>query len=81
MEAMIGVVVTRACTGYWVWPPLCSVVVTALLEAGSAPVIEKEFPRSGFKLQCEVGGIRALLLGKNPLSIPPQEMTTKNYAL
>ena len=27
--AVTDVVVTRACTGYWVRPPLCSVVVTA----------------------------------------------------
>ena len=34
---VFGVVVTRACTGCWVGPPFCSVVVTALLGAGSAP--------------------------------------------
>ena len=34
---VIGVVVTRACTGCWVGPPLCSVVVTALSGAGSSP--------------------------------------------
>ena len=31
---VFGVVVTRACTGCWVGPPLCSVVVTAMLGAG-----------------------------------------------
>ena len=34
---VICVVVTRACTGYWLGPPLCSLVVTALSGAGSAP--------------------------------------------
>ena len=33
----IGVVVTRASTGCWAGPSLCSVVVTALLGAGSTP--------------------------------------------
>ena len=34
---VIGVVMTRTCTGCWVEPPVCSVVVTALLRTGSAP--------------------------------------------
>ena len=38
---VIGVVVTRACTGCWAGPPLCSVVVTALSGAGSAPQLLK----------------------------------------
>ena len=33
----IGVVLSRACTGFWVGPPLCSVAVRALLGVGSAP--------------------------------------------
>lgn len=32
-----GIVVTTTCTRYSVGPPLCSVVVTALLGSGSAP--------------------------------------------
>ena len=38
---LIGIVVTTACPGCWVGPPLCSVVVTALLGAGSAPYLLK----------------------------------------
>ena len=34
---VIGVVVTKACTGCWVGLSLCSVAVTALLGAGYAP--------------------------------------------
>ena len=34
---LTGAVVTRACPGYLVAPPLSSVVVTALSGAGSAP--------------------------------------------
>ena len=33
----IGVVVTTVCTRCWAGPPLCSVVVTALSGAASAP--------------------------------------------
>ena len=36
MGVPIGVVVTKDCSGGWVGPPLCSVVVTALSGAGLA---------------------------------------------
>ena len=47
------VVVTRACTGCLVWPPLCSVVVTALFDAGSPPQLLKCTPPDPF-LNCGV---------------------------
>ena len=37
MGSVFGVGETRAYTGCWVGQPLCSVVFTALLGAGSAP--------------------------------------------
>ena len=78
MGGVFHVVVTRASTGYWAGLPFCSVAVTALLGAGSAPVVEVEAPRSGSKLQCEVGGTAAFSLGKEPLHIPPQGLSTRD---
>ena len=66
---------TRASTGYWVGPPLCSVVVKALWGQDLHPAIGVEAPRSGSKLWCEVGGTKALPLGKKWLFIPPQELS------
>ena len=37
IQGVIGGVVTRACTGCWAGPPLCSVVVKALSGTGSLP--------------------------------------------
>ena len=42
-----NVVVTRACTGYWAGPPLCSVVITVLPEFGVfSLVVVVKAPRS-----------------------------------
>jgi len=41
-----------------------------------SPVVGVKNPRSGFKLQCEVGRSGVLLLGKKPLCIPPQGLST-----
>ena len=38
---VIGVVVTRVCTGSWAGPPLSPVAVTALSGVGSAPQLLK----------------------------------------
>lgn len=77
MGSMFGVGETRAYTGCWVEQPLCSVVVTALMGAGSAPQsLGVKNPRSGFKLQCEVGRSGVLLLGKKPWCIPPHGLST-----
>ena len=53
-------------------PPLCSVVVIALFGAGS--VVGLEAKRSISELQCKVHMTGALLLGEEPLNIPPQEL-------
>ena len=45
---VIGIVITRTCTGCWTGPPLCSVVVTALLWAGSAPSCWSRIPQICF---------------------------------
>lgn len=37
MEGVVAVVMTEARTGFWTGPPLCSVIVTALSGAESAP--------------------------------------------
>lgn len=72
MGSTFGVGETRAYTGCWVEQPLCSVVVTALMGAGSAPQSSGvKNPRSGFKLQCEVGRSGVLLLDRNPCVFLP----------
>ena len=40
-----------------------------------------EVPRSSFKLRCEVGVIGVLLLGKEPLCVPLQELSSKTCTL
>ena len=40
------------------------------------PVVGEEAPRSSSKLWCEVVRTGALLLGKGPLHIPPQDLST-----
>ena len=47
----------------------------------SSPVVGVEAPRSGSKLQCELGRTGVLLLGKEPLCIPPQELSTGTCAV
>ena len=46
-----------------------------------SPVVGVETPRSVPELQCELGGTGALLLGEEPLSIPPQELSTGKCTL
>ena len=41
-----------------------------------SPIVGVKNPRSGFKLHCEVGRSGVLLLGKKPLCIPPQGLST-----
>lgn len=77
----IGVVVTRDCSGGWVGPPLCSVVVTALWGAESAPVVGGEAPRPISELQCNAGWTGILLLGEERLSTPSQELSTWRCSL
>lgn len=60
-------------------PPLCSVVVIALSGAGS--VVGVEAKRSISELQCKVHMTGALLLGEEPLNIPPQELSPWRHAL
>ena len=36
---VINVVISRASTGYWAGAPLCSIAITALSGAGSAPLL------------------------------------------
>ena len=47
----------------------------------SSPVVGLEAIRLGSKLWCEVGGTGMLLLGMEPLCIPPQELPTRTCAL
>ena len=46
-----------------------------------SPAVGVEAPRSGSKLQYEVGGTGALPLGEEPLSIPLQELSTRKCTL
>ena len=77
-----GVVVTRACTGYWLGPPLllcgCYCPVRGWVCSLAVGV---EAPRSVSELQSEVGGIGAFLQGEEPLSIPLPELFTSECAL
>ena len=41
-----------------------------------SPVIEVEDPRSNSKLQCKAGGTGVLPLGKEPLQVLPQELSS-----
>ena len=81
MEGVIGIVVTRACTGRWAGRLLCSLVVTALLGAGSTPQLLEKIFRSSSKVWCVVDRTGALPLGKEPLCIPPQELSTSTCTL
>ena len=45
---VIVVVVTRACTGYWVRATLCSVVITALLGVGFSSQLLHRSPQIWF---------------------------------
>ena len=77
----IGIVVTRDCSGGWVGPPLCSVVVIALWGAESVPIVGGEAPTSISELQCNAGWTGILLLGEERLSTPSQELSTLRCSL
>ena len=58
--------------------PLCSAVAIALPGAGS--VVGVGADRSISELQCEVGTPGVLMLGAEPLNIPPQGLSTRRHA-
>ena len=79
---VIGVVVTRACTGCETGPPLFSVVVTVLRGRVCFLVVNVEAPDLFLNcVRCEVGGIVALLWGEKPLSFPYLELFTHECTL
>lgn len=53
----------------------CSVVVTALSGRVGSSVVGIDASRSIFEWWCEVGKTGVPLLGEEPLSTPPQELS------
>ena len=77
IEGVIALAVTRASTGCWTESPFCSVVVPALSWDSLIPGVGTKVPRSGSKPWYEKGVAGALPLGKMPLHVLPQELSTR----
>ena len=73
---MTDVVVPTACTGYWVGPPLCSMVVIGPLQGRVCSLVAgPEGPRYVSALWCEAGGTGSAL-GDEPPGTPPLVLPT-----
>ena len=73
-EGVTGVVVTKA------FSLLCG-CHSPVGGRVCSPLVGVEDPRSVSELRCEIGGTGACLVGEEPLSIPPQELSTRECAL